>query len=400
MNNFKHEFKVDEVTKTISFAGVEFKRFQLLRKASESMSLMDAYDEQPVVGHKNPNARKFSDKYQITPAKFRKVFNAKMLNLWVDPIKEHANRFAYNSMGKLNPTKVACIWEVLPEIEQAKKDGIYHIVPWILAEGKNPHELKEKFGKGTWKKICSQSMTRNKFIAAGSSRFRYEGSVEDALALPSYILKRGGNSNLSWKPVTKWLVENKLINSKPLMFPKRREVEQLAHMYTDTQRMSGELGKGFSHNWGPDKMKEKHAEYVRLINLKRYSPEPYECLKGIEVKEVQHKGYVATLLDSAALVHEEGEVMHHCVGGYASSVAQGNYLVYSVTKDGKRSSTIAFRGEKIAITENFKLVGGRTDWRFNQHYGYCNAYIEDKHEAELKEVILNQLNPKVLEKAA
>ena len=89
--------------------------------------------------------------------------------------------------------------------------------------------------------------------------------------------------------------------------------------------------------------------------------------------------------------------MHHCVGGYASSVAQGNYLVYSVTKGGKRSSTIAFRQQGILDQSGSGKVIQNYTWTFNQHYGYCNAYIEDVHEAELKEVILSQLNQKVLE---
>lgn len=64
-------------------------------------------------------------------------------------------------------------------------------------------------------------------------------------------------------------------------------------------------------------------------------------------------------------------------------------VVYSVTKDGKRSSTIAFR--RWDNTE---------DWVFNQHYGYCNAYIEDGDEKEFKDIILNLLNDEQLEKVA
>ena len=399
MKDFKHEFKVNEAIKTISFAGVEFDKFRLLDKASQVADIMGFHGRTPI--HMRW-ARAFSDEYRITPAKFKKVYNAVMMRVWVDPIKEHANRFAYNSRRKLNPWMIQKIWTNLEIVEQAKKDGIYNIVPWILEKEEHPQGLKEDFGKSVWKKLCKQSMTRNKFIAAGAKRFRYEGSVEDAIALPSYILKRGGNCTFQWTSSTKWLVENKLLNSSQLNTRGTGFSNQirLARYYEDTKRMAGELGKGFSHNWSPDKMKEKHAEYVRLINLKRYSPEPFECLKGFNVQVVQHKGYVATLLNSAALVHEEGEVMHHCVGGYASSVAQGNYLVYSVTKGGKRSSTIAFRQQGILDqNEPGKVIQNYT-WTFNQHYGYCNAHIENEHEADLKDIILQQLNPKLLEKAA
>lgn len=391
MKEFKHEFKVDTATKTITFADKEFKSFLLLKKASDAIRLFNAWDLPCAEKqHYNPTARAFSDHYQITPAKFMRVFNAKMLNVWVDPIKEHANRFAYSNQRKLKPEMVRIIWECLPEIKQAQKDGIYNIVPWILQEGLNPHELKEKFGKSNWKKICKQSMTRNKMLAAGAKRFRYEGSIEQALTLPSYLLKKGGCTNFQWTQSTIWLIKNKQISSKHFVGKGLNTQAQirLARTFEDTKRMAGELGKGFSSEWSIDKMKQKHAEYVHLVNLKRYSPIPYENLKDFIVKEVQHKGYVATLLDSAALVHQEGEAMHHCVGGYASSVAQGNYLVYSVTKDGKRSSTIAFR--RWDNTE---------DWVFNQHYGYCNCYVENDDEKEFKDIILELLNSNI-QKAA
>lgn len=381
------DFIVDKENKVIRFAGMEFKRFKLYADAKKVLSDFEAWNL-PISGkHKNPTARAFSDKYGITASKFKAVFNAKMLNLWVDPIKEHANRFAYNSNGKLKDYMVCIIWEMLPEIEQAKKDGIYNIVPWILHEGKNPQELKEHFGKSVWKSLCKQTMTRNKLIASNSKRFRYgEESIHSAIKLPSYLLKRGGNQQFSWDWTTEYLFANNLLNGKHF---KRtgsagiREQVRLRNILVDTKRMAGTLGKGFNVSWSPEKMKQKHEEYVELINLKRYSPEPYECLKHFKVKQIEHEGFVATLLDSAALIHREGKEMHHCVGGYASYVADGNYLVYSITKDGERSSTIAFR----------KWVWDE-EWQFNQHYGHCNAHVEDKHEKEFKDILLELLNEK------
>lgn len=381
------DFIVDKESKTIRFADKEFKRFKLYADAKKVLSDFDSYNLSAVYKHKNPYARAFSDKYGITAAKFKSVFNAKMLSLWIDPIKEHANRFAYDSNGKLKDYMVAIIWEMLPEIEQAKKDGIYNIVPWILHEGKNPQELKEHFGKSVWKALCKQTMTRNKFIASNSKRFRYgEENINSALKLPSYLLKRGGNQQFSWDWATNYLIENKMLNGahfKPLKSSSIREQVRMRNILIDTKRMAGTLGKGFSFSWSPEKMIQKHEEYVELINLKRYSPEPYECLKGFKVKQVEHEGYVATLLDSAALVHKEGKEMHHCVGGYASYVAEGNYLVYSITKNDERSSTIAFR----------KWVGDE-DWQFNQHYGLCNAHVVDEKEKEFRDILIKLLNEK------
>lgn len=395
MSNYQYEFQVDTTSRTISFAGMDFTRFRMLNKASEVRDIMKFYE---LENNKVRWARAFSDKYQITPAKFVRVFNAIMMRIWVEPVKEHVNRFAYNNRRKLNANIVGVIWECLPDIEQAEKDGIYNIVPWIIHEGKTPHELKEKFGKGVWKQICKQSMTRNKFLAFGSKRFRYgEAKIEEALNLPSYLLKKGSCTSFDWSSSTIWLIKNKQITSKEIVGRGKNVQSQvrLACTFEDTKRMAKDLGKGFSINWSVDKMKDKHSEYTKLINLKRYSPVPYEHLKSFNVKQIQHKDYVATLLDSAALVHEEGEVMRHCVGMYAGSVAEGNYLVYSVTKDGKRSSTIAFR-----LNHDPSGLSAYKEWVFNQHYGRCNAYVEDENEKHFKELILKRLNVKSLEKAA
>lgn len=383
MKPFTNEFVVDREIKSISFADVEFNTFQMLNKASDVRSIMGFFETSGNVRW----ARAFSDKYGITPAKFKKVFNALMMNVWVDPIKEHANRFAYNSRKKLNPWMIKKIWINLEIVEQAKRDGIYNIVPWILEKEDHPQGLKEDFGKSVWKKICKQSMTRNKFLASGAKRFRYgENNIQTALELPSYMLKKGGNCHFQWTASTKWLFDNKQLNSKNFVRNNREQV-LLARTYEDTKRMSEELGKSFNHNWSIDKMKEKHTEYVKLVNLKRYSPEPFNCLKDFSVKEVSHKGYIATLLDSASLVHGEGQAMHHCVGGYVESVRQGRYLVYSITKDGKRSSTVAFsKAYDPSGLSDYK------EWMFNQHYGYCNAHIQDEDEKEISGLILSQLN--------
>lgn len=274
------DFIVDKENKVIRFADMEFKRFKLYADAKKVLSDFQAWNL-PISGkHKNPAARAFSDKYGITASKFKAVFNAKMLNLWVDPIKEHANRFAYNSNGKLKDYMVGIIWEMLPEIEQAKKDGIYNIVPWILHEGKNPQELKEHFGKSNWKKICKQTMTRNKMIAVSfrkRSHYNEADSLDTALSMPSYLLKKGGNSAFQWNQSTKYLIEQGIITYK--FFDKRktwnfnseRNATRVKNFYEDTKRMAGQLGKklglckDFIHSEVNALIKDKSRKGFKLI---------------------------------------------------------------------------------------------------------------------------------------
>lgn len=383
---FKNEFIVNEANMTISFAGKEFNNFRMLDKASQAMDAM-AYWPGTVAGVRP--ARAFSDEYEITPAKFVKVHNALMMKLWIAPIEDHVNRFGYTCMKKISPHIVKAIWNSKEIIEQAQKDGNYNIAPWIIKTGQSPKELKESMGKSVWKNLCKQSMTRNKFLAFSGNRIRYdETDLQTASEIPSYILKCGNQAPFPWSDATIWAIKNKLLNSKSLSSRKTlREILSWVDAYRDTKRMAPQVGKGFNPNWKPDVLERKHAEYINLINLKKYSPEPFECLKDFKHKVFQYKGFTATILDSPALVRGEGEAMHHCVGGYSDMVAAGNYLVYSVTKDGKRSSTIAFMLHKDQAG-----LSSHTEWQFNQHYGYCNAYIEDKDELEFKDIILKEVN--------
>ena len=71
---------------------------------------------------------------------------------------------------------------------------------------------------------------------------------------------------------------------------------------------------------------ERNAEYANLLNV-----DFRELHKGLEVMEFD-SGVVAVPLVNMQQVQEEGSKMHHCVGSYASVCAEGEYLVWHLTK--------------------------------------------------------------------
>lgn len=382
MKDFKYNFEVDYQNKNLKFADKEFKFFRTIKKSSDVLSLFG------ISLYGREGNKYFTTVYGITPSNFKKVFNAKILNIWVDPIKEHVSRFAYRRSNCLNTDMLSKIWNNIDKIKQAEKDGIYHIVPWIIAFEKSPDELKNKIGKSFWKKICKQSMTRNKYLASGHHRFTrnyYGECLNVALNLPSYLLKKGGNQKFPWCEATEYLIKNKIINSsnfkKSGRIEDERSLSRLYNIFKDTLKMAKELNKKFDKNWSIEKLKKKHEEYLELINLKKYSSEMYEVLKDFKHREFAHNDFRISLLDNAKDIVDEGTTMHHCVGSYISRVADGEYLVYSVKKHNERSSTIAFHRHQL------------TDkWNFNQHYGMCNKFVVDTEEKEIKDLILKEIN--------
>lgn len=84
-------------------------------------------------------------------------------------------------------------------------------------------------------------------------------------------------------------------------------------------------------------------------------------------------------------IADEGDAMSHCVASYLGSVRSGDYLVYSIKKNGERSSTLGVivKGRQQGKSHSFTL---------NQQYGRFNAGVKDVDEAVLGESIVDFLN--------
>lgn len=190
--NFKYDFVVDKENKVIEFAGSAFRNFYRLKSASDVCSAMGIYPKK-----RGEHFKEFTEEYGITPNKFRKALYAKMMELWVDPVKKDAQKYCYDRggwnaylLGKLHAQKES--------LEQCKKDGIFNIEPFVFYFGKTPKELRELFGKSLWKSLCKNSMTRNLLIAKYFPNMplliedEVVKMVKIAQQLPSSILKRGG----------------------------------------------------------------------------------------------------------------------------------------------------------------------------------------------------------------
>lgn len=265
-------------------------------------------------------------------------------------------------------------------LQPVYNDGLHNILPVVNALKKSPQQLKATYGN-TWKAVANNSLSKNKKLM---SVYRY--CDEDRLKvvfssdIPSTLIPLAAslheevllylkkNFKGSWKDKKKMLFEGRL--------------------YSDSIQLAEQLGKKVNPKWSPRRMKEEHGKMIQEFNARKYSADVFEWTKGMP-KRIEHLGYVAALLDSRRAIADEGTAMGHCVAGYAEESANGNYLVYSVTKDGERSSTIGIHRPRHYDGGSF--VEDK-HWQVQQHYGRFNARVDDEAEKAIAKRVIGDIN--------
>ena len=276
-------------------------------------------------------------------------------------------------------------------LQQCRKDGIANIIPIVAYFKKSPQELKKALGETTWKKLCKNTYSRNRLLFLRSDA---RLTPVEWNAVPSTILK---SRTYETPEVYSWLIRTQDIPLKN--YSKDYNIQREASIYIDTQRMCRDAGETFNPNWSKRRMKEEHdrlsrmqqeianrrqaernAEYAKLLKV-----DFRELHKGLETIEFD-SGVVAVPLVNMQQVQEEGSKMHHCVGSYARMCAEGEYLVWHLTKgDVKTTLGIDVQSESGMITF------GKNLYNFNQHFGHCNAIVEDQDLKAAAIFIVNML---------
>ena len=283
-------------------------------------------------------------------------------------------------------------------LQQCRKDGIANVIPIVAYFKKSPQELKKALGETTWKKLCKNTYSRNRLLFMRSDA---RLTPVEWNAVPSTLLK----SRTYFTPeVYSWLIRTQDIPLKN--YSKDYNIQREASIYIDTQRMCIGAGETFNPNWSKRRMKEEHdrlsrmqqeiadrreaernAEYAKLLKV-----DFRELHKGLEVMEFD-SGVVAVPLVNMQQVQEEGSKMHHCVGSYASMCARGEYLVWHLTK-GSVETTLGITAQH----ENYIFAVSKDKYTLQQHYGFCNAAVEDADLKAAAKSVVKMLNEKNKEK--
>lgn len=264
-------------------------------------------------------------------------------------------------------------------MKQLKSDKLEKLGPLCAISGKTPQELKQYYGKGAWKQICSSSPTRIGLIASYSiynsggrsgiffkKDYKTDSQVEYH-KIPSSILKQTRSfrllpSELNWiltKCKGKW-----------------SKCSRLVSYYRDYLRMARQLDIEPEEVTG-ENVKQLHDRLTTELNM-RYNRSTYEpfqypvdykaVLSSVEAPE----GYSIHVFENTSELVEEGREMRHCVGSYANAVKKGRSLIISIKKDDKRYSTMEWK-----ISES--------GYSFGQNMQKCNRRVDDS-------VVVNWVN--------
>lgn len=306
-----------------------------------------------------------------------KLLKGKMYETFVKDIPESIKmRLCFSGKnGRLSPNNVNAVNKALPLLKQAAEDGQYNIMPYIMEFNLPPDKLREMFGKGLWKKLCSFTLSRNKLIMSYAkavpltTQDLYKPKVDARVevikictGMPSSLLKQQMDIALTRYFATHCTG----------FWNKRRDLLDRAVIIQDTLRMHSELEEGSNRDpmtWSYDKMKMIHDEYAKRMHLKKYPTTRFYWANHPVLEQFTYEGYTVTPLLSEFDIGMEGEMMRHCVGSYAKLSAVGQYLVYSVTKGEEKHSTIGFR---MTLVDNIPF-----NVTVEQHYMRFNARVPD-----------------------
>jgi hypothetical protein len=375
--------------------------------------------------HKN-FYQKCSEILGCTPSKALKLWNAAEFYTKVQPRLDLVDLLARGRGGMVSAGRFQDVVKTEPLLRETLNDNLKNILPWVFCMKKNPKELRDNFGKSLWKRLCKNSFHRNNLLVKALDDYTDcfslgLSSLDDGLReillelekIPSTLLanKLFMHFRKYWKSDYGYDFVNKnIISSVPMCHVTSAVIRIARNKMTkiiDTKRMADQLGVKFNiWKYDIDSFEKVHDLFTQKINEQMYSPEPIKCLDSIEDKYLKVGSYEIELLDSRYAIHQEGVEMRHCVGSYAGNVAQGEYLVYSIKKDGKRVSTLGLNkgrssrhvtcfedlvvesSEEVAPT-SLKVV---PTWEFDQHYSFANGKIQDMMQVFLADLIISRLN--------
>lgn len=272
-------------------------------------------------------------------------------------------------------------------------DGITNVLPIVHYTKKSPHELKKYFGKGVWKSLCNNTFHRNRMLVQWGYILKWEHTptLPDAKTISNVP-----TSLLMWyNPRIDIYIEdfNRLSKGH---WTDYAWMEGFYDVFVDTKDMKLKL----EEKWNPsryssfEELKKEHDAVTERFRIKEakerekrileYSVE-FEWLKDYpdELKLVDEDGNIfsAHLLRSKQKIHEEGDAMHHCVGSYADNVADGRYLVYSISMNGERYSTLGL-----------EALYTHPSWRFSQHYKKRNQPVDQAGAEKLAKLVEHKVN--------
>lgn len=331
-------------------------------------------------------AKDFHKKYGYTAKTLTKVINKSLVRMALDctgGVKELTPFvFKWKMGGKCGlRTKnvLRGVKDIVPVVKQTIEDGNKNILPFVVHQLQNTQGLRKVYGKGLWKKLCKNSFSRNMLL---SGFLPDTVTMLEGVACPSSLIKIVGgsiNHNFHVTSFIEWAKASRVVTKV-----KARELQ----MFSDVLDMQRKLQIKEAVPLSIKGMKQYHKQLELKIHQLRYSKDKIgsvgkwkQTIEALPVVE----GWSVVVYDNRHDILEEGKAMHHCVASYAERVADRQYLVVSIRKDGERHSTLGLR----PVFDN-----GNCAWAYDQHYGVCNRYVDNPTAKAIARDILGKIGVK------
>lgn len=353
-----YEIAVDAGALTITVGPKTFDRPLLRRMAERDASvkaeiLNETHGEAPWdLGLKA--AYQFYAKF--LGAKFNRRFQAANYWLWL------GNRFTARTGNMLRiegrhwrAYHEGLVWrtkEAGPYISEAEADGLFNLIPLIVAFKAAPATIRKQIGGAAWRRIAHGSISRNCRIMHAIQRARTTEDVTDPALVERLVEFPSGVLRAVQGAKDEEVIAARITHRKTV-----EAFQATVHLVSDTKRM---LGAAFNPAWGLSRMEREHHDAVRELASKKFSSRNFA-----EPWAFERDGFTATLLTSELDIATEGATQHHCVASYAKQSARGNYVVFRI--EGKERATAGYRAGKSLATD--------------QVYGACNSRVSDDCEA-------------------
>lgn len=230
---------------------------------------------------------------------------------------------------------------------QAEEDGLHHLIPAIVIFEKHPSEIRKLVGPSTWRRIASNSRTRNMKLMQRSMWIACKEPSEQFLELlefPSGVLLGVHSTD------PEYAIAARICPRKT-----RASFEATMHTVRDTMRM---LGADFNPKWSLNRINQEHNKAITAQRTKTYSAKAF-CADW----NFSGEGLSADLLTSPLAIAVEGGTQHHCVGSYWRESRDGKYAVMKITGN-ERATAGLYRRDQV--------------WVVDQVYGACNAIVSQK----------------------
>lgn len=348
----RYPMVADHAAMTISVGSQVFSKPDLSRRPEYDFHFKQQICEPPM-GHQHDQKSLHKFFAEMLGPRFNFRFFAANYWLWIGNrmTTRTGNMLKYDGKHwkRHDSELVAQANAVLPYVNEAERDGLYNLIPVILTHGLSAQEIRAKIGRGAWRRVANNSVSRNLLIMHATRRCKEAARLESFIRLldmPSGIMP--GIMRLE----TGGVGDNEIIAARITPRKRPREFQQTVDLVRDTRRMM--LPDEFNPQWGLARMRREHDLATKAIMERRYSNKAFAPDWSFE-----DQGFSATLLTSQASIATEGAVQHHCVASYARNAAMREYAVFRI--EGKERATAGIRNGRI-----------------DQIYGACNAQVSEE----------------------